>query len=197
MNKTYFHSILITLFFSLLTACGFHLKGTVNVPPELHTIYFTSNSPYSSLTQTLQANLATQKIIVVQTAKQAPVTVSLLNEQQSIQGLGNSGDQQTRIYTFTDTVDLSLLKSDGTLIIGPITVSASQNFTLPAGMVPSNSPLTATVTQQTQQTLVQNILDRLSAQKVLNAIHDSQSPIKKVKPMPVTQGDTCTGNVTT
>ena len=84
--------------------------------------------------------------------------------------------------------NITLLKSDGSLIIGPINMTASQNFTLAAGALPSKSPMTTTATTQAQAQLISNILDRLSSTEVLNAIQGNRPKTKSVKKEDVCKG---------
>lgn len=179
----------------LLAACGFHLQGTTLIPPALHTLYVESDAPYSALTKNLRFSLESNQIKLVAEPKEAPFTLTVSNEQQNIRALGNAGDQQTHLYMFTDSVTISLIKSDHTIIVQPVLVAASRNFSLPAGTIASNSPMLATTTQQTQAALIQSILTKLSSKDFADAIADKDTNALHTELKHKQTANQCTGYV--
>ncbi|WP_038175487.1 LPS assembly lipoprotein LptE [Vibrio pacinii] len=69
------HSIKMTtlvLAASLLSACGFHLRGDYSVPDELETMSLTSYDQYSSFTRMMKGQLRMSEIEVVPPAANVP-----------------------------------------------------------------------------------------------------------------------------
>ncbi|WP_100753721.1 LPS assembly lipoprotein LptE [Vibrio salilacus] len=69
------HSIKMTtlvLAASLLSACGFHLRGDYSVPDELETMSLTSYDQYSSFTRMMKGQLRMSEIDVVPPAANVP-----------------------------------------------------------------------------------------------------------------------------
>jgi LPS-assembly lipoprotein len=188
-------NFLVLLCFSLLlAACGFHLQGTTLISPSLHTLYVESDDPYSTLTKNLRFSLESNKIKLVEEPNEAPFTLTISSEKQNMRTLGNAGDQQTRLYMLTDSVTISLSKSNHAMIVQPVLVSASRNFSLPAGTIASNSPMLATTTEQTQSALIQNILTKLSSKDFSDAIEGKDADSIHIESNKRTSNQ-CTGYV--
>ncbi|WP_117233535.1 LPS assembly lipoprotein LptE [Vibrio maerlii] len=62
----------VVLIASLLSACGFHLRGNFDVPEELQKLSLTSYDQYSDLTRSVEAQLRLNKIDVVSPASNVP-----------------------------------------------------------------------------------------------------------------------------
>ncbi|MDE1232660.1 LPS assembly lipoprotein LptE [Vibrio aestuarianus] len=64
---------------TLLSACGFHLRGDYSVPEELHRMSLTSYDQYSTFTRMVKNQLRVTEIELVSPAKDVP-NLHLLNE---------------------------------------------------------------------------------------------------------------------
>lgn len=71
--------IVIVLFSSILSACGFHLRGDYLVPEEISSLSLTSFDSYSQLTRNIDAQLRLNEIEVVAPASDVP-NLHLINE---------------------------------------------------------------------------------------------------------------------
>lgn len=69
----------VALLASLLTACGFHLRGDYSIPDELENMSLTSYDQYSTLTRMMQAQLRMSEIQLVPPSENTP-NLHLLNE---------------------------------------------------------------------------------------------------------------------
>ncbi|MGY2572589.1 LPS-assembly lipoprotein LptE [Vibrio sp. C8] len=70
---------LVFLSATLLSACGFHLRGDYDVPDELSKLSITSYDQYSSFTRIVTRQLRMNEIEIVQPADDVP-NVHLINE---------------------------------------------------------------------------------------------------------------------
>ncbi|MFB9133490.1 LPS assembly lipoprotein LptE [Vibrio olivae] len=62
----------ILILSSLLTACGFHLRGDYSVPSELHAMSLTSYDQYSAFTRMVRSQLRMNEIDIVSPGKDIP-----------------------------------------------------------------------------------------------------------------------------
>tara|TARA_R110000868_G_scaffold410505_4_gene698818 strand:- start:51466 stop:52041 length:576 start_codon:yes stop_codon:yes gene_type:complete len=137
-----FKNIRYTLIFLLcltLTACGFHLRGKVDVPPLLKKVYIDSSTPYAPFEQALRQTLISSKIDVVDDSSHASAIIKLenTNVQQSVGSI--SADNSTRDYTLTLSVGYQIILPDGTVVYGS-SVSTNRTFTASVNqMLASNS----------------------------------------------------------
>lgn len=70
---------LVFLSATLLSACGFHLRGDYDVPDELSKLSITSYDQYSSFTRIVTRQLRMNEIEIVQPADDVP-NVHLISE---------------------------------------------------------------------------------------------------------------------
>lgn len=73
---------IVALMASLLSACGFHLRGDYDIPDELQTLSLTSYDSYSTLTRTVEGQLRLNNIKIVQPAANVP-NLHLISESVS------------------------------------------------------------------------------------------------------------------
>ncbi|MCG6412924.1 LPS assembly lipoprotein LptE [Vibrio fluvialis] len=73
---------LVVLTATLLSACGFHLRGDYDVPEELSTMSLTSYDQYSTFTRMVKRQLRMNAINLVQPAEDVP-NIHLLSESVS------------------------------------------------------------------------------------------------------------------
>lgn len=154
----------------LLSGCGWHLRGSINLPPELHTFYLDGTSPYSDLIRQIRKTLRNADITVVDNRQQAPVTLyiisdSLTNSQSTI-GLSGS----IRNYTVTYTITYELRNALGETIIPAKSVSASETVTVLENELINNS----SNLQEAKNTLTQNVIpqmmDQISSANTISAL---------------------------
>lgn len=70
ISFTKFVSVILTA--SLLSACGFHLRGDYSIPEELGTLSLTSYDQYSSFTRMMKAQLRINEVKLVAPSENIP-----------------------------------------------------------------------------------------------------------------------------
>jgi LPS-assembly lipoprotein len=87
-----FISIAITL-----NACGFQLRGSINLSEDISPIYIEQNSVFD-LAREIRSLLATNKIKVVEDVKQSKAQLTLLSEEKIRRVLSVDGNGRAREY---------------------------------------------------------------------------------------------------
>ncbi|MBD0788567.1 luciferase [Vibrio sp. Y2-5] len=90
---------LVFLSATLLSACGFHLRGDYDVPDELSKLSITSYDQYSSFTRIVTRQLRMNEIQIVQPADDVP-NVHLINE--------SLGERTLSLYQTTRAAEIEL-----------------------------------------------------------------------------------------
>ncbi|MBY7995172.1 hypothetical protein KW438_06990 [Vibrio fluvialis] len=90
---------LVVLTATLLSACGFHLRGDYDVPEELSTMSLTSYDQYSTFTRMVKRQLRMNEITVVQPAEYVP-NIHLLSE--------GTGERTLSLYQNTRAAEIEL-----------------------------------------------------------------------------------------
>jgi len=88
-----------------LTACGFHLRGAVELSADLSPLYLQSNNAYE-LARDLKGLLRSNNIELAQTPGTANVTLSLIKEQKNRRIITVNSDGRASEYLLTYTVDV-------------------------------------------------------------------------------------------
>lgn len=87
-------SILLTL--SIITGCGFHLRGSFTLPKHLQTIYITPDDPYEPLQKTLRRALLKNNIQIATSADKNVAILELTtpNFSESVTAFNSNGQAQ-------------------------------------------------------------------------------------------------------
>ncbi len=95
--------VCLTLALSLY-ACGFQLRGSINLSSDMSPIYIEQNSLFD-LAREIKTLLASNKIAVVENAQQSKSQLTLLNEEKNQRVLSVDGSGQAREYLLSYKVN--------------------------------------------------------------------------------------------
>ena len=153
-----------------LTACGFHLRTQPPLPPEFKTLYIKSDDPYGQLTLQLEQILQSMGVKIVDTSKEAPVTLKIFNEQYTTSILSESASSSTKQYTLYLVVQYEILNNKGKILFGPKTVKEQSNYTVNENQVSSTDTQQASLKEEMQRDAVFSILMQLGSKDAMSAI---------------------------
>ncbi|OGT22295.1 MAG: hypothetical protein A3C55_01630 [Gammaproteobacteria bacterium RIFCSPHIGHO2_02_FULL_42_13] len=168
----------VTVLFAilLLTGCGFHLRGTAKLPPQLHTIYLqNSQSQYTPFMRQLHLMLKMSGVKLVDDPKQAPITLNVLSETSSTRETSIGGAQTARNYIVSYTVSYQLLSAKGKIIYGPKNISVQQNITLSANEVLTNSNKLNQAKTSLYEELVDQMAFQLTSDDIMKTLHATKT----------------------
>lgn len=154
----------------MLSACGFHLRGNVPLPPGLSPIYIETASPYDPFIQTLEETLTHRGIALAESPKDASTTLHIirLNLAENLNSV--SASTNTRQYTLVYSVEFELLGKKGQILLPQAALSTSSPVTVNSSQVLSTSSEEQTIKQEMQQRLVQQLMARLGAENTRKAL---------------------------
>jgi LPS-assembly lipoprotein len=155
---------ILTLISLLLVSCGFHLRGDIQLPTELKTLYLQTPSPYAAFEQSLRQSLRSYSIHLVDAKSKAPITLHIISSNVSHTATAMTLNTSTSQYTLTFTVTFELLAENGDVIVPSETTQSTTTFTSSSQQMQTSSAL---ATQQYLPNLYQDssfkILSRLLA----------------------------------
>jgi len=93
------HAVLAALFALLLSACGFHLREPLTLPPDLAGVQIVARDPYSPLAQALTRSLERSGLEVPESRGPGVALLEILSERWESQAI--SVDQFGRAQEFT------------------------------------------------------------------------------------------------
>jgi len=146
---------LIVIMSSLLSACGFHLRGDYSVPEELNRVSVTSYDQYSTFTRMVKNQLRMSDIEIVPPAETVP-NIYLIGE--------SVGERTLSLYQNTRAAELEL------------TFNASYSVTLPEVGIKTfstsvtrsylDNPLTA-LAKSVERDMIEDEMRKLAATQIL------------------------------
>lgn len=165
----------------LLSACGFHLQGEMQLAKPLHNMYLQAADPYGHLARNLRQYLKMSHVQLAQLAKNADTTLAILSDESSETLLSVSGTQITRKYLLTVNVTFEILGKDGATILPPQTLSESRVITVDSSQILGSSNEAALYYQQMRSRLANAIMTRIASSEVTSLINQSFPAAKKQK----------------
>lgn len=171
------HSSLLVVFMCLLlTSCGFHLQGQMQLAPPLHRMYIQAPDPYGSLVRSLQQSLKMSNVKIVASPQEADTILVILRDENSQELLSVSGTQQTRQYNLIVTVTFEITKTQGETIVPPQTLSETRTITIQSNQILGSSNEASLFYQQMRRTLAYAMMNRLASQDISLMINEAFMP---------------------
>ncbi|WP_050805593.1 LPS-assembly lipoprotein LptE [Legionella drancourtii] len=157
--KKLFIPLMLTL---LLSACGFHLRGMINIPTWLNNIAIIVKNDDKQLSSILNAQLEGYKIQVnpdPALAKYWLIINQVLIQQQIISVGASTNPRQ---YTLILTIEFMLQTRKGTIIKTPKTVSVTRQLTINNDRILGSSDEENILLGEMKQDAVIQIINQLS-----------------------------------
>lgn len=159
-------SILITLS-SLVTACGFHLRGNYSVPEELQTLSVTSYDPFSVLTRSVQAQLRLNHIKIVEPSSKIP-NLHIINE--------SIGERTLSLYQNTRAAEKELTLNTSYRVTIPNI--GEETFSTSVTRSYLDNPLTA-LAKSVEQDMIKDEMRTFAAAQIMRQMSRLKAEIEK------------------
>lgn len=159
--KNCFIPLFLTLF---LSACGFHLRGLIDVPEWLNNVAIISKDGNKELISILKSQLEGYKIQVNPEPALAKywLIINKTNFQQQIVSIGASTNP--RQYQLILSIEFMLQTSKGQIIKPPRSVSVSRQLTVNNDRILGSNDEEAVLISEMRKDAVIQIINRLSRQ---------------------------------
>lgn len=155
--------ILLSLLVSLcISACGFHLKGAVDIPTWLENVYIVNDLANKELAEMLSAQLNGYKIKVAQTPNEANywIIIDSSTLSQNIISIGSSTNP--RQYQLSLVTQFTLQTNNGVPVNTPQKIFSSRQFTSNNDRILGSNEEESLLHQEMQRDTVEQIINRLS-----------------------------------
>jgi outer membrane lipopolysaccharide assembly protein LptE/RlpB len=107
VSKKHVRAFIYLMLAISLYACGFQLRGSINLSEDMSPIYIEQNSVFG-LAREIKSLLASNGIKVVENAKQSKAQLTLLNEEKTRRVLSVDGSGQAREYLIMYKVNFAI-----------------------------------------------------------------------------------------
>lgn len=113
------NSFVILVFLGLSSACGFKLRGDVELPPLLQETHIESENPFTGMARAVRVELEAAGARIVESGEQATAVLTIVNEdsENRILSVGSTGKASE--YELFDSVTFQLSDRNGEVLIKP------------------------------------------------------------------------------
>lgn len=146
----------------LLPACGFHLRGAMELPPVLEVTYIQSNKPFQGISQVLRRQLSLAGATVAEKIGEATGVIDILDErsERRILSVGSTG--RATQYELFEEVRFALSDKDGNQILKPQAVSMVRALTFDENELLGKVTEAEKLQRQMRQDLARQIITRIN-----------------------------------
>lgn len=163
-NNVQFHPMryLLTLTLLTLTACGFHLRGSVEIPTYLASVQVRDASPATRIAPELKRALQDEGLVLTDNAGQADAVLRLQSESftRRVQAVDASGKAQE--YGLRYAVVFSVLGSDGQVWLNNASASTARSLRFDPDAVLGAASEEEQLNREMRRTVVRSILRQLA-----------------------------------
>jgi LPS-assembly lipoprotein len=169
VSKQFRHIFWLIFFCACLSACGFHLRGSYNLPPQLQNIYVQSSQPFDSFIAKIKRSFKDSGIHLAPNVNQATYIFQLNDISQSSVLQASSTTNQISTYALNYTIRFTVTDGAGKVIIPSQSVTSTTTYTL------NSTEAISTFTDQPQllfglqQDAIFQIMNRLSSNNAKQA----------------------------
>ncbi|TNF36590.1 MAG: hypothetical protein EP315_03925 [Gammaproteobacteria bacterium] len=147
----------------LLSACGFHLRGAYEFPPQMATTHVAAVNPNSELVRALQRALRANQITLVDNPVDAGTVLRIGHETSSKRILSVDARGRAREYEIQYQIDVEVSSSDQGFTLPSQKLSLQREFLFDPEDVLGKSSEEADLLRDMQHDMVRLILLRIQA----------------------------------
>lgn len=163
-----------------LTACGFHLRGSFEIPPYLQTVQVLDASPATRIAPELKRALQNEGVALTDDTAQANAVLRLQSESFTRRVQAVDADGKAQEYGLRYGVVFSVLGPDGAVWLNNASVSASRDLRFSEFAVLGTGGEEDQLRIEMRRDAVRGILRQLS--RVTPVIADDVSADEKAAP---------------
>jgi len=148
----------------LLAGCGFHLRGSIDLPADLQRMHVQGTSKYSALGVELRRSLRANGVDVVDTANAAQVVLKIsapIYKRRLLSVSGTSG--KTAEYELQYSLSVSLQDRQGKVLLAPQALRQLRDYTYDRDNVLGKGNEEARFRVEMERDLVRQVLRRLQS----------------------------------
>lgn len=151
----------IAFVFMLLASCGYHIRGTVDLPEALRKVYLAGASPL--LREQFSKSLKTSSGEVVNSASKAGMVIQVLNERMDRRVLSLSNTGKANEFELNYSLDFQLLDAKGEVLLDRQTIEISRDYFNDQEAIIAKTNEEAVIKTEMYQQAVRSIVDRARA----------------------------------
>ncbi len=120
--------LLVSCIFALLSSCGFHLRGVVELPPELESIYIEGGLPNSQMREILRQKLIASNVNVLEQSQESAALLRILKDETTRRIASINAAGQPNEYELKYTLAYQLDDGKGRPLLAAKTLSQLRTY---------------------------------------------------------------------
>lgn len=152
---------LLALLLAGLSACGFRLRGEVELPPILQDTYIDSRDPYTGIARPLRTQLERSGASVLEDRQQASGVIRVISERSENRVLSVGSSGKATEYELYNEVTFSLTDAAGKELLKPQTVRMIRDLTFDQNELLGKISEADSIHRQMLESLARQILTRI------------------------------------
>lgn len=154
---------ILTFLVTLLSACGFHLRGQVDLPVGLRILNLDAQAA-----ETMTQNLLRQSMLSngVTLSKDAPYTLKIISESGNRRVLSVTSNAKASEYELTQNLSFKLLDANGEAVSEELNITSYRTLQYDADAEIGKAQEEANLRREMKQNNAYNVLIRLKAIKL-------------------------------
>lgn len=121
----------------LATACGWHLRGALILPPDLSSMYISARDTHSGVAADLKRTLEANNIDVTSSSSQAQMTMHIIEERNNRRTAAVSSGGLASEYELTMDVRYKITDSDNNILVPERTATVIRSYSFDPDTVTS------------------------------------------------------------
>lgn len=133
----YFVTPLVISLTLLVSACGWHLRGALILPPDLSSMYISARDTHSGVASDLKRTLEANNIDVASSSSQAQMTMHIIDERNNRRTAAVSSGGLASEYELTMDVRYKITDSDNNILVPERTATVIRSYSFDPNSVTS------------------------------------------------------------
>lgn len=160
MKKLITAFLISTVATTLLSACGWHLRGSMSMPLDLDTVFVTAEDSHGALITDLKRTLASNNVTTTGQSADAQYSIMLSNEKNDRRTVSVGNDALAAEYELNMSVDYHITNQAGEEVASN-NATTYRSYTFNQDAVVAKAEEERLIQQEMRNNLVQQILRRL------------------------------------
>lgn len=153
--------IIALLTTTLVSACGWHLRGSSNVSLNIESVFVTAEDSYGSLVSTVKQSLTSNQVAAAQSSSEAQYTIVLSNEKHDRRTASVGNNAFAAEYELTISVDYVIQDSSGQALTEKSTATSVRTYDYDRNAVVAKNEEENLIKNEMRNNVAQQILRRL------------------------------------
>ncbi|MFT7300559.1 MAG: LPS-assembly lipoprotein [Porticoccus sp.] len=163
MKKLIRLTIASLLMATIVTGCGWHLRGTGQVADNISSVHISGRGQQSEFYQMLARSFKSNDIEVLRSATEAQYSIVTLNYKSERRIATVSGGARASEHQLTESIDILILAHDGTQLLPRTTLNTSRHLDFNENEVQSKTEEADLLRKEMRYDLTSQIIRRLNA----------------------------------